>query len=520
MFDGSVFHSLLLGLPLFSLGLGWVISRVRRDATTEKALVKLRVFEFLIAVAILVETFTNRALEVTFFRASLFDLVNVDFGLRGDELSSIVLAMIALLSLCIFRYSVRYLDGDGRRFDFYRNFQLTVFAVTFLTLSNNLLMFFAAWLATSYGLHQLLLHFSERPQAVLAARKKWWVSRIGDACLLLGIVLTYKHFGTFNFGELFAIAKNEEAMAAATNGGGFYIIGLLFVIGAMTKSAQFPFHFWLPETMETPTPVSALMHAGVINAGGFLIIRLSPILVHATFAHALLTVVGGVTAVFAALAMMTQTDVKRTLAYSTISQLGFMMIQCGLGLYTLALFHIIAHGFYKAHAFLSTGTILEESKAPKRNLSNLGLTISYLLATGLVVYGLNLKTDSAFLPPSLWIYFGILALALTQVIGSRTELISALVKNSVGSFIYLTAGFSIYVAFEYFGGGYLAQVMPQRLDIDGVWIASVLTVFVLFSLGIYFAKRMQDLNEPKGKQLWMFFWNGGYIPQISTRLFR
>ncbi len=518
MFEGINWQAVLIATPLFSLTLGWLISLSRKDSNVKK-LLALRIFEFLVALIALVETFYNRGIEVTFFKATLFNLVNVDFGLRGDELSSIVLAVITLLSLCIFRYSIRYLDGDSKRFEFYRNFQMTVFFVVFLTLSNNLLMFFAAWLGTSYGLHQLLLYYKTRPQAVLAARKKFWVSRFGDLCLLLGIVLTYVRFGTFNFGELFEIAQNEQVLQSATSHGGFFLIGLLFVIGAMTKSAQFPFHFWLPETMETPTPVSALMHAGIINAGGYLIIRLAPILTHATVAHAILTVVGGVTAVFGALAMMTQTDIKRNLAYSTISQLGFMMIQCGLGLYTLALFHIIAHGFYKAHAFLSTGTILEEVKAPQRKLSNVGLAISYAFATLLVFTGLNVHSDSVGLSSTLWIYFGILALAITQVIGSRTEFYSGIAKNFLGCSAYLLAGFGIYAAFEYFGVTSLSGVMPTRVDIDGVWISSVVVVFSLFTLGIYFAKRMQNLSEPGGRRLWMFFWNGGYIPQISTRYF-
>jgi NAD(P)H-quinone oxidoreductase subunit 5 len=216
-----------------------------------------------------------------------------------------------------------------------------------------------------------------------------------------------------------------------------------------------------------------------------------------------------ITAVLGALTMMTQTDIKRSLAYSTVSQLGFMMIQCGLGLYTLALFHIIAHGFYKAHAFLSTGTLIDDVKAPKRNLSNLGLLVSYATAITLIVAGRN----------SLAIYFGILALALTQVIGSRKELLSGVVKNFVGSLAYIAVGVGIYVGFEHFGGSYLSRVIPQKMGIDAVWVASVALVFALFSLGIYLAKRMQNLNEPTGKRLWVFFWNGGYIPHISSRFF-
>jgi NAD(P)H-quinone oxidoreductase subunit 5 len=284
MFNEIPLQGWLLALPLISLATSWILS-FSKDRTTEKVLIGFRLFEFAVALGLLVSTIALGPKEITFFKSALFNQVNVDLGLRGDELSTIVLAMISLLSLCIFRYSTRYLDGDSRRFSFYRNFQLTVLAVTLLTLSNNLLMFFFAWLFTSFGLHRLLLYFNDRPQAVLAATKKWWVSRIGDACLLVGIVLTYVHFGTFNFTELFAIAQSAEAISAANNTNAFLLIGLLFVVGAITKSAQFPFHFWLPETMETPTPVSALMHAGIINAGGFLIIRLSPILTHATVAH-------------------------------------------------------------------------------------------------------------------------------------------------------------------------------------------------------------------------------------------
>jgi NAD(P)H-quinone oxidoreductase subunit 5 len=141
------------------------------------------------------------------------------------------------------------------------------------------------------------------------------------------------------------------------------LIGPLFVLGAMTKSAQFPFHSWLPDTMETPTPVSALMHAGIINAGGFLVIRLSPLISISPISLDFLAVLGALTAIFGAVVMLTQTSVKRSLAYSTIAQMGFMMLQCGLGAYSAALLHLVGHSLYKAYAFLSTGSVLEAAAA-------------------------------------------------------------------------------------------------------------------------------------------------------------
>ena len=298
----------------------------------------------------------------------------------------------------------------------------------------------------------------------------------------------------------------------------FSFIGIFIAIGALAKSAQFPFHFWLPETMETPTPVSALMHAGIINAGGYLVIRLSPVLIHATFAHTILTFIGGITAVFGALIMMTQTDIKKQLAYSTISQLGFMMIQCGIGAYTLALFHMIVHGLYKAHAFLSTPTVLQEKRAPKRNLSNYGLIFSYLIS-GIIIfyafYGPHFSFNSVQL-----IYFGILILALTQVIGSKNELASAVKKNTFYTISFFLISFFFYSSFEFLVSSKFKTIMPNNFDSKIISILSVIFLFVLFSFGIYLAKKMQDISSIKSKKIWLFFWNGCYFPIILSKVFK
>jgi NAD(P)H-quinone oxidoreductase subunit 5 len=209
----------------------------------------------------------------------------------------------------------------------------------------------------------LLVFYPERPGAVLAARKKFIISRLGDACLLAVIVLVYQTFHTWDFSEIFHQVRHLREVGIATGGWKMSVICFLLVAGAMLKSAQFPFHSWLPDTMETPTPVSALMHAGIINAGGFLIIRLNPLVTLSTGALSTLALAGAFTALFASLVMLTHASVKRSLAFSTVAQMGFMMLECGLGAFSLAVLHLVAHSLYKAHAFLSSGSMVSLAKS-------------------------------------------------------------------------------------------------------------------------------------------------------------
>jgi NAD(P)H-quinone oxidoreductase subunit 5 len=286
---------------------------------------------------------------------------NLQIGVYFDVLAAIIFLLVSFLGAVVTRYALNYLKGDAEQGHFLKWLCVTVGAVLTLIISGNLVMFTAAWIATSLGLNKLLTFYSDRPGALVAARKKFVISRLGDACLIGAIILTYQVFGTWEFSALFAQAETMRASGAASTELSF--LCLLLVGGAMLKSAQFPFHSWLPDTMETPTPVSALMHAGIINAGGFLIVRLSPVVSLSPVALQTLVVVGAVTAIFASLVMMTQASVKRMLAFSTIAQMGFMMLQCGLGAYSIAVLHIVAHSLYKAHAFLTSGSVVSISKA-------------------------------------------------------------------------------------------------------------------------------------------------------------
>lgn len=272
-------------------------------------------------------------------------------AIRLDAISATMSVLVAFLGAVILGFSRRYLEGDPGQARFLSWMSLTLSAVLTLVLAGHLLLLLAAWIATSLCLHQLLLYYPERAAARFSARKKFVFSRLGDACLLGAALILHAHHGTFDL---------ETILAAVSAGQTAGVMPTAFLLAAcaMLKSAQFPFHSWLPDTMETPTPVSAFMHAGIINAGGFLVVRLAPVFAAAPSASGLLAVAGAFTAAFGAVVMLAQPSVKRALAYSTIAQMGFMLLQCGLGAYGLALLHIAAHSLYKAHAFLTAGSTI------------------------------------------------------------------------------------------------------------------------------------------------------------------
>jgi NAD(P)H-quinone oxidoreductase subunit 5 len=228
----------------------------------------------------------------------------------------------------------------------------------------------------------------------------------------------YVEFKTLDLAELFAAAD-----AATTVSPLMHMAGFLLVLGAATKSAQFPFHTWLPQTLETPTPVSALMHAGIVNAGGYVIIRTSPLVALTPWALNFLVIVGGFTACFAAVVMLAQTSIKKSLAYSTIAQMGFMLMQCGLGAYSAAMLHILAHSLYKAYAFLSSGSVLaEQPAATSATLANPSLATIKLIIVGGLLLAVQFITLSLLgidpITKAGGIFLGaVLCLALTQWIG-------------------------------------------------------------------------------------------------------
>ncbi len=311
---------------------------------------------------------------------------HLGFAVRLDPLSAIMVSMIALLAFNIVRFSRTYMDGDSRQGVFLGWLCATIASVQLLVLSGNLGQLVITWILTSFSLHQLLVFYRDRRRGLVAARKKFVAARLGDICLIAGAALLYLHFGTGSFDELFAALRSRPegmALAPAVQGA-----ALLIAVAALLKSAQFPTHSWVVEVMETPTPVSALLHAGILNAGPFLMVRMSAVLDGATFAPATLILVGGFTALFASTSLLTQPSIKGGLGYSSASHMGFMLMICGLGVYSAAILHLVAHSFYKAHAFLSSGSVIDSARAanvtlPKRLGNPARVALSIAAAAGI-----------------------------------------------------------------------------------------------------------------------------------------
>jgi NAD(P)H-quinone oxidoreductase subunit 5 len=337
-------------------------------------------------------------------------------GVRLDLVTVVMLVLVCGLGLLIVRFSRSYLRGDPGEARYVRWLLAVLGAVTLLVVTDHLLVLAAAWTATSLALHQLLTFYEDRRGALVAAHKKFLVSRLADLFIWGGIALVYEEVGSPTISALEAWAVGRADLPAS-----MVLAAFCFVIAAALKSAQVPFHGWLMQVMEAPTPVSALLHAGVVNLGGFLMIRLASLMALAPSAQLLLVVIGMSTTVIAAMVMSTRPSVKSSLAWSTCAQMGFMLAQCGLGAWHLALLHLVAHSLYKAHAFLSCGSTVHEwrvlqlgpspvSASPTRQvalvallaLGGLGswgmlrlLTVDVPLSAALVVSGLGLVLSVA-----------------------------------------------------------------------------------------------------------------------------
>lgn len=317
----------------------------------------------------------------------LLGIGEVGISLRLDALSLVMFWLVTFLGTLLIQFSRNYLDGDPRQKVFFSRLYLTISAVLLMVLSGNLWQFVLTWIGTSLALHALLVFYPERPRAVRAARKKYIIARISDICLIVAAVLIAQAFGTTDLGMIQAAASTT--LAAGNTPGGVAIAALLVVIAAALKSAMFPFHGWLLEVMETPTPVSALLHAGLLNAGIFLIVRFGELVFLSTPALIFLIVIGGFTAIFASSAMITQSSVKVSLAYSSTAHMAFMLMLCGFGAHTVAIMHLIAHSLYKAHAFLSSGSAIEyvqNTGAQKLNAVPHPLSLLVNLAVSLAMF--------------------------------------------------------------------------------------------------------------------------------------
>lgn len=442
----------------------------------------------------------------------------IGLSIRLDALSATLFLLVAFVGAVVTEFSRNYLDGDARQGAFLGRLALTLAAVMLLVLSGNLVLLVAAWVATSLALHTLLVFYPERPRAIAAARKKFLTARFGDALLVAAAVLLYVAFGTADIGEILAAATaaRETGVIPAEATGAAVLIAL----AALLKSAQFPFHGWLPEVMETPTPVSALLHAGIINAGGFLVIRFADVMVLSLPSMHVLALVGGFTALFGAVVMMTQTAVKTQLAWSTVAQMGFMLLQCGLGAFALAWLHLVAHSLYKAHAFLSSGSAVETRRyaGPAVEATSAG-RLAAAVAIALVLYvGIGWAASvTVGHPPAVIALGAIVVMALTLLLTAGSARGD---RRVYGRVILAAVGVSAaYVVLQAGAMALLAPVVPPVPAMGAGSLAIVALVVVSFAAVTMFQIFAPTLGRhPLSRAAYVHLANGLYVNALFDRL--
>ncbi len=479
---------------------------------------KLSIFSALISIVSSVIlgflVFKNGLIETSFI-----GFKNLGLSLRFDSLSLLMFGMIALLSFIIIRFSFNYLDGDNRQGVFLGRLSATIASVQLLVLSGNLGILFTSWVLTSVFLHRLLVFYKERPGAQLAARKKFIIARLGDLSLLSAFVLLYNQFNTGNLEVIFTSIKTGNI---AFNHIG--LIGFLLMTAALLKSAQFPFHGWLIEVMETPTPVSALLHAGLLNAGPFLIVRMAFVM-EASNAPLILVVVGGLTALFGSIVYLTQISVKTALGFSSIAHMGFSLMVCGLGVYPAAMLHLVAHSFYKAHAFLSTGSAIDVVRTSKimgtiRKANPMRIAMSIIFAMALYLgfvylWGIDTEKDFSLLAIGAVIVLG-LSRILSYAIDSNSSF-KLMLQSGFASLVVVALFFSLETAAHHLLSYQLPE-LTQPILYKKVIILSIISVFGM----VVFIQIISPFFQASTfyRALLIHFRNGLYVNVVFDRIVR
>ena len=294
-------------------------------------------------------------------------MLDVHIGITIDRLTSVMLLLVTTVSALVHVYTIGYMQGEPGYARFFSYIALFTFSMLMLVLADNFLQLFVFWEAVGLCSYLLIGHWYERPQAVAAATKAFIVNRVGDFGFILGLLLVFATFESLDYATVFANVGREaarvinilEPLGGTLEVSTLTVICLLLFMGAVGKSAQFPLHVWLPDAMEGPTPISALIHAAtMVTAGVFMVARLAPLYDASPFAMDVVAVVGATTMVLGATIALTQTDIKRVVAYSTMSQLGYMIMACGLGAYAAGMYHLLTHGAFKALLFLGCGSVI------------------------------------------------------------------------------------------------------------------------------------------------------------------
>jgi NADH-quinone oxidoreductase subunit L len=464
-----------------------------------------------------------------------------------DRLSAVMMVLISGFATLLYHYSIRYLQQDSGQARYLTLLATKLSAGLFMVSSTDLLSLFIFWQVSGWFLALLSHNYAHLPTAQGSFRT-FIMLRLGDLAFLAGIVLAYHLYGTVQFGPLFERAAADQVILTLFGTGlgitGATAVTLLIFIGAMSKSVQFPLHMWLPDALYAPTPVTAMLHAGGVNGGGFLMARLAPLYVLSPTALHIALLIGLITAILGTSMTLVQNDIKKTLGYSTIAQMGYMIMECGLGAFPLAVFHLLAHGLFKAEIFLNSGTGIHDARLhpvqpPQPSSSSVLSTIGWveafvlsLLVPLLIAVGAHYVLGISFLDSQ-----GLLILMLfSWVTASHAMLTVFRLKEAwltkgvmlVGIALVATAYFFAAERFTHFlipeSNVVEAYLHAAELP-NGLFMALMALLVLSIAVGWFFTVQHRHNNkrmpwpEWLKEQMYLFLMNRFYLDGIALRLF-
>jgi len=458
----------------------------------------------------------------TYFVITNGPIIGFDGLLIYNELSAILVPYVAILGLVIRKYATKYMwdEAGYKRFFILLNF---IFAsIYLLVMSNNLIVLALAWQLLSISLYLLVSFNVGSDTAVKNAKWIMYIHKGADLVFIVAVILTYQTFGSFDLAELKEIWLGMSH--SPVDNPMIFVIGLLYLIAAMMKSAIMPFHIWLPYTSEAPTPVSAVMHAGVVNVGGILLNKLAFLLILAPAVLNIAFVVGLVTAILASLIMLTVSDIKRSLGYSTVGQMGYMIMEIGLGAFSLAVYHLIVHGIFKATLFLESGALIKlarhDSNLPKRltyelfweekikkNSKNLFNYLAFFTILPVVVFvGVKIVLTEDFFEFNA----SIVILAFAWLTGTQLFLSFFKVSKAdslkvilalVSSFVIILFTYEfIGMSLEHFLYGHHAELFYKAATINVTMIMSFVMLGAIMIVGWYFMYKQHYISKANSEK--------------------
>ena len=474
----------IIALPLIASIISGFFGRLIGDRSSEiitSLLVSISaIFSVLVLYEVVVNQYQENIIIATWISSGSLE---VNWSMKIDSLSAVMLVVVTSVSALVHIYSIGYMSHDPHKPRFMAYLSLFTFAMLMLVTADNFIQLFFGWEGVGLCSYFLIGFWFRKESANKAAIKAFVVNRVGDFGFALGIFLIFYLFGTVNYTEVFAEIPNitnKNLVFLGITFNAVDLICLLLFIGAMGKSAQILLHTWLPDAMEGPTPVSALIHAAtMVTAGVFLVVRCSPIYEYSDLALNIITIVGMSTAFFAATVALVQNDIKKIIAYSTCSQLGYMFFATGVGAYNVAMFHLFTHAFFKALLFLGSGSVIHAFK-DEQNINNMGGVWKKLPYTySLMIIGTLALTGFPFLSG---FYSKDAIIEFAYLRGNTTGYYAA----GIGIFTaFLTSIYSWRLIFKTFHGEY----NNKEIKIDETHESPIVMLIplVLLSIGAIFA---------------------------------